>query len=57
VPPEGVIWVSELRTPAVEVKGAVFDEVITRPPVTWIWKLTVPVTAGVAPSVAVTVNA
>jgi len=45
-----------LKTPDSAAKGPVFDEVITRPPVTWIWKLTVPVTGMVAESVAVTVN-
>jgi len=45
-----------LKTPETAVKGPVLDEVITSPPRTWIWKLTVPVTGGVAESVAVTVN-
>ena len=46
----------ELKTPETACRGLGLDEVITRPPVTWIWKLTVPVTGMAAESVAVTVN-
>jgi hypothetical protein len=45
-----------LKSPKVAAKGPEFDEPISRPPVTMIVKVTVPLTGGVAESVAVTVS-
>jgi hypothetical protein len=45
-----------LKAPEVAVKGPGFDEVITRPPVTVIVKVTASLTGLAAESVAVTVN-